>query len=227
MLRLSGPGDPLMQVHRARDARISQDERGQEQTSSPEEVERRAKLAADLVALHESLYVAPFDRGWSHGCVVDTDDPDCRIPYIEIDIDGGFVTFPYSADFEALLPGLKRVIEVFERHGYTAYDRQTDTIVTSSVSFQESGDSFAAIRDAAVGQMRARGETVVGLPTQTRPSGTVAGLVILVVTIAVLVLLQQYYTSQRPPSVIKELNELQDRMKRMTGAPPVPPSNSR
>jgi hypothetical protein len=204
MLRLSGPGDSLTQAHRARDAAILRDQQGQEQTSSPEEVERRAKLAADLVALHGSLYVAPFDRGWSHGCVVTTEEPDCCMPYIEIGVDGAIVNFSYSADPEAVLPGLKRVMEVFERHGYTAYDRHADTIVSLSASFGESGPVFAA----------------------RRSSWATTGFVILVVAIAV-ILIQQYYASQRPPSVTKELHELQDRMKHMTGAPPVPSSNSR
>jgi hypothetical protein len=225
MLRLSGPDDLLTQAHRARDAAIQRDQRGLEQTSSREEEEGRAKLAADLVALHPSLYTAPFDKGMSHGCVVTTDGSDCGIPYIEIGVDSAIVTFPYSADFESLLPGLKRVIEVFERHGYTAYDRQTDTIVSSSASFQESGLSFAATRDEAVEQMLARGETVVGLPTRRRPSWTTTGLVILVVAVAV-VLIQRHYASQRPPSVTKELHDLQDRIKRMTSAPPGPTTES-
>ena len=149
----------------------------------------------------------------------------CGIPYIEIDAGGGIVTFPYSADFGAVLPGLKRVIEVFERHGYTAYDRQTDTIVTSSARFQDSGLSFAATRDSALEQMWEHGETVVGRPTRKSSSWMSAGLVILVVWIAV-VLIQQHDASQRPPSVTKELQELPDRLKRMTGAP-VSPSDSR
>ena len=73
LLRLSGPGDPLTQAHRARDAVHRRYE--QVETSSPEEEADRAKLAADLVALHPSLFAAPFDKGSSHGCVVTTDEP--------------------------------------------------------------------------------------------------------------------------------------------------------
>jgi hypothetical protein len=227
MLRLSGPGDPLTQAHRARDAAILRDQRGLEQTSSPEEEEGRARLAADLVALHPSLFSVPFDKGPSYGCLVTTDDPECRIPDIDIHVDSAIVSFPYSADFDAILPELRRVIEVFKRHGYTAYDRQIDAIVSSSASFQASGSSFTLSRDTALEQMWARGETVVGFPARRRSRSIVGVVIVLLVAVTAAVLIQRHFAAQRPPSVTKELQELQDRMKRMTGAPPVPSSNSR
>jgi hypothetical protein len=229
-LRLSGSGNLLAQVHQARDAAIRlEEEAGSRQEALPEPIpstsaqedERRAKLVADLVALHPSLYSAPFSTGPSYGFVVDTHDPhQCPVPYIAVGpyigmgIDGASTSFPYSADFQLVLPELKRVIEVFERHGYTAYDRQIDAVVTASSSFLDTNSSFVTTRDEVVGQMLARGERVIGYPIQRNPHLAVAGAVIVLAAAIALVLLRQHYATELPPSVKKELRDLQDRTKR-------------
>jgi hypothetical protein len=213
LYRLSGTEDPLAQVHARR-------QRQGEPTPSAEKDRERAKLVTDLLALHPSLFSAPFDKGPSFGCGVDTTDFDCPVPLIEIGIDDAIVTFPYSADFERIRPELKRVIEVFERHGYTAYDRQIDAILTASSSFRESASSFATTRDEALEQMLARGETVIGgtgeligAPSEKKRSWTVIGLVVFLVAAIGVVVTRQQYRSELPPYATKELRDLQERLK--------------
>lgn len=208
MLRLSGPGELLTQALEKRSAEILR----KDPTPSAGEDERRAKLAADLIALHPSLYGEPFDKGPSYGCIVDTKDPECCMPCIEIGIDSAIVNFSYSADFKLVLPELRRVIEVFERHGYTAYDRQTDSILSSSSNFHQAATSFAAKAETVVEQMQARGETVIGSPSRRKSFWIVAGVVIFLLLAIVVVLIQRHYARQTPPSVAKEVRSLQDRM---------------
>jgi hypothetical protein len=212
LYRLSGTEDPLAQVHARR-------QRQGEPTPSADKDRERAKLVTDLLALHPSLFSAPFDKGPSFGCGVDTTDPECCVPLIEIGIDDAIVTFPYSANFERIRPELKRVIEVFERHGYTAYDRQIHAILTASSSFRESASSFATTGHEAVQQMLARGEIVVGgtgeligTPSQKR-SWTYIGLVVFLVAAIGVVVTRQQYRSELPPYATKELRDLQERLK--------------
>jgi hypothetical protein len=137
---------------------------------------------------------------------VDTTDPECCVPLIEIGVDDAIVTFPYSANFERILPELKRMIEVFERHGYTAYDPQIDAILSSSSSFLQSASSFGTTGREAVQQMLARGETVIGgtgeligAPSEKKRSWTVIGFIIfLLAAIGVVVTRQQYATGLPP-----------------------------
>ena len=175
----------------------------------------------DLLALHPSLYSAPFDKGSSFGSVVDTRDYDeCCVPLIYVEIDSAIVTLPYSANFERILPELKRVIGVFERHGYTAYDRQIDAILTSSSNFLQSGSSFATTRDEPVQQMLSRGETVIGgtggligKPTEKKHPWKVIGVVIFLIAAIGVVVVRQQRMSELPPNVRKELQDLPQRMK--------------
>jgi len=215
LYRLSGTGDLLAQVHERR-------LRQEEPTPSVKKDQDRARVINDLLALHPSLFSAPFDKGPSFGSVVDTRDPECCVPLIYIDIDDAFVTFPYSADFERILPELKRVIEVFERHGYTAYDRQIDAILTSSSSFLQSGYSFATTRDEAVQQILSRGETVIGgtggligKPAERKHPWKVIGLVIFLIAAISVVVVRQQRMSELPPNVRKELKDLPQRMKNL------------
>jgi len=135
---------------------------------------------------------------------------------IYLDIDEAMVTFPYSANFERILPELKRVIEVFERHGYTAYDRQIDAILTSSSSLLESASSFATTGAEAVQQMLARGEFVIGgtgAPIEKKHSWTVLGFVVFLVAAIGIVVARQQYLSELPPNPTRELQDLQERLK--------------
>src|SRR5215813_5756903 len=95
MLRLSGVGNILEQAREARQSLMARVERGEEgPRPSPEEDDRRAKLAADLVALHPSLRIDPFDQG---GCAIYSEDPDCAVPNIFIEIEVASVSFSYSS----------------------------------------------------------------------------------------------------------------------------------
>jgi len=159
MPRLSGMGDPRAQAREARQALTARIERGEGPRSSAEEDHRRAKLAADLVALHPSLRIDPYDQGMSDGCAIYSEDPDCAVPGIFIEIECATVSFSYSSDHRRIFPELRRVIAVFERHGYVAYDPQTDRLLSSSA--EPSASSFVATRSAVVASMEARGETVI------------------------------------------------------------------
>jgi hypothetical protein len=220
MMRLSQPGDLLAQAHRVRKEEIRRDEEGVDAVPSPEKDESRAKLVADLIALHPSLYSEPHQDGPSYGCEILTDDHECCVPYIVIRIDDALVSFSYAADFELVLPELKRVIGVFERHGYTAYDPQTDSIVTSGSTFRENAASFAATRDSVVRQLQARGEIVLGYPTPRKRFWTGAAVTILLL-VAAAVLIRQHYASQTPPGpsplqkASKEPKDLLDRQERL------------
>ena len=109
-----------------------------------------------------------------------------------------------------MLPELKPVIEVFERHGYTAYDRQIDAVLTPSSSFLESASSFVTTATEAVRQMQARGEIVIGYPREKMVSRTIAGMVLFIIASIVIVLLRQQ--AELPPNMKKELRDLQERI---------------
>jgi hypothetical protein len=213
LYRLSGTADLLAQARARREG-------PEEQTPSVEKDRERAKLVADLLALDPSLYSRPSHKGPSFGLGIYTTDLECPVPLIEIDIDDAIVTFPYSADFERIRPELTRVIKVFERHGYTAYDPQIDAILTSSSSFLESASSFATTGHDAVRHMQARGETVIGrtgqltgAPSQKKRSLTLLGLVVFVLAAIGVVVTRQQYASGLPPYATKELRDLQERLK--------------
>jgi len=180
MLRLSGTGEPLKQARELIEALTRRDERGEGSTPSAEEDSRRAKLTADLVALHPSLRMDPDNGGFSYGCVVYCEDPDCAVPDIFIGIEQATVSFSYSADHSRIFPELQRVIAVFERHGYVTYDCQTDRLLSSSA--EPSASSFLATRSAVIGSMEARGETVIGWSPPNSRRGTdtlLVGIVVL------------------------------------------------
>ena len=223
LYRLSGTADRLAQARERRETR---------EEPSAEKDRDRGKLVSDLLTLHPSLFSAPFDKGPSFGCAVDTGDPECCVPLIEIGIDDAIVTFPYSADFERIRPELKRVIEVFERHGYTAYDPQIDAILSSSSNFLQSASSFATTGREAVQHMLARGETVIGgtgeligAASKKKRSWAFIGLVVFVLAAIGVVVTQQQYASGLPPHATKELRDLQQRLKNPGASHPESPPN--
>jgi len=182
ILRLSGTGDPLKEAREVREALTTRYEQGLGPKPNAEEDDRRAKLTADLVALHPSLRIDPFDRGLSYGCVVYSEDPDCAVPDIFVGIEDATVSFSYSADHSRIFPELRRVIAVFEQHGYVAYDPQTDRLLSSSA--EPSASSFLATRSAVIASMEARGETVIGWSpmapnSRRRTHSFLAGIVVL------------------------------------------------
>jgi hypothetical protein len=59
LYRLSGTDDRLAQARERRETR---------EEPSAEKDQDRAKLVTDLLALHPSLFSAPFDKGPSFGC---------------------------------------------------------------------------------------------------------------------------------------------------------------
>lgn len=214
LVRLAGDGDRLAEARRAREAVLLGEQRGEEPEPSREKDERRARLAADLAALDPSLYVEPSARGPSYGCSIVTDDPDCPMPSIDIGVDEAIVTFPYSVDFGRIAPRLRRVLAVFESHGYVAYDRQSDSIVTSASDFEAQAASFQATKDSAIGEMQARGETVLDAPAPAKHFWTGRKLAVFLVLMIAIVLVQRYLQEERPAQVTEELRKLQDRLNR-------------
>lgn len=207
MLRLSTTGDVLQR------ARSLFREREKEAEPAPENYDWRKGLAADLVALHPSLRMEPFDKGFPYGCVIDTDDPSCHVPYIEIGIDGGLVNFPYSANVDAVFTELQRVIAVFERHGCVAYDPQGDCVLTSAAPADPS--SFQATKNSVLEQLSQHGEHVIGFSSPQPRSRKVIGILVFVVLAGTLIALQ-IYRSQTGPRLSD--NDLK-RIHRIIGSP--------
>ena len=228
MLRLSGTGEPLKQARELIEALTRRDERGEGSTPSAEEDSRRAKLTADLVALHPSLRMDPDNGGFSYGCVVYCEDPDCAVPDIFIGIEQATVSFSYSADHSRIFPELQRVIAVFERHGYVTYDCQTDRLLSSSA--EPSASSFLATRSAVIASMEARGETVIGWSpmapnSRRRTHSFLAGIVVLLLGSLAVLAIKEVVFRPRGELILRSERarlppELSDRINRAQQVPP-------
>ena len=163
--------------------------------------------------MHPSLRVEPFDAGFSHGCSLGTDDRDCPVPYIDVGIGSGMVSFSYSADPKVAFAEALRAIAIFERHGYTAYDPQTDSLISAKAGAAHGQASFVATRDAVVRQMQERGETVLGFPERKRIAPQyVVGLVLFVIVAVTLLVVRHYYVGERSPELTQRLREAQERL---------------
>lgn len=174
LLRLSGTGDRLAQARALTKALFDKEERGERPMPSAEEDLRRTALAADLVALHPSLRMEPSPNGFSDGCVIDSDDPDCDIPAIEIGIDKALITFSYAADAPRIFAALQPVIAVFERHGYVAYDPQSDSLLSGQVT--PSAASFLRTKSQIFQQLEAQADFLIGGATKHPLRGFVIAL---------------------------------------------------
>jgi hypothetical protein len=174
MLRLSGTGDLLVQARALTEELFLKEERGERPTPSAEDDLRRTALAADLVALHPSLRMEPSPQGFSHGCAIDTDDPDCEIPAIEIGIDTALVSFSYSADADRIFAALQPIIAVFARHGYVAYDPQSDSLLPAHAT--PSAASFLRTRSQVFQQLEAQADFLIGGATNNPLRGIVIAL---------------------------------------------------
>lgn len=162
-LRIPGIKDPLEEVEEVLEERGEQEERSEEPTPSEAEDQRRQKLVDDLLALSPALRMEPYDGGFSYGCVITTDDESCPIPEIYIDIDSAFTSFSYSADFELMFDGIGKLLPVFYRHGYVAYDPQSETILEPDDDLTASTNTATATREAVADMLEQRGEIVLGL----------------------------------------------------------------
>jgi hypothetical protein len=119
--------------------------------------EKRKALVADLLLLHPSLRMEPHYRhGFSYGCWVGSREGDCPYPDIEIGVRQAFVPVSYAND-PHLLELVDAICAVFARHGYFAYDPQTDALW----SMPDAMRRFECTRDAVVQKIGDLGETVV------------------------------------------------------------------
>lgn len=224
MLRLSGTGDPVARAQRAVDEQAEREELGEQPVPSAEEDDRRRRLAADLTALHPALRMSPFDRGFAYGCAIDSDDPGCFVPYIEIGIEDALVTFSYSADGRRIFPELARVVDVFACHGYVAYDPQTEAILGAPGSITHSAGTFVSSRDALIKQLEDRGEIVIGSGSERKTSSTLFRIVLIGIVLFAVLAVREYY---KQPPVKLDLNlrnrippEIAERIKRSAQTEP-------
>ncbi len=92
----------------------------------------RLALVEDLKALHPAIQVQNSQKGFSHGCWLESGEVDCGIPYVEIGVSTGFMSGPYFRESNQIFLRFQRVLEIFEKHGYVAYDPQLDEILSAS-----------------------------------------------------------------------------------------------
>jgi hypothetical protein len=110
------------------------------------------------------------------------------------------VSFSYSADPKVAFAEALRAVAIFERHGYTAYDPQTDSLVSAKEGVALGQASFAATRDAVVRQMQERGETVLGFPERKKIAPEhVVGFVLFVIVAVTLLVIRHYCAVRGSP----------------------------
>lgn len=105
----------------------------EKKTQPSEEKDRiRQALVDALLALHPSLEIKNDKRGFAYGCWIGNYKVDCGVPDIDIGISTAFLALPYSANSANIFSVVQQLLEIFERHGYLAYDPQLDRLMFSS-----------------------------------------------------------------------------------------------
>jgi len=211
-LRLSGTGDLAEEAKKIREANAMLEENGEGPKPDRGEDERRHALITDLLTLSPSLRMEPYDKGFSYGCVVTADGSGCHIPDIYIGIGSGFITFPYSADFDNIFPEVRRVVAVFAKHGYVAYDPQTETLLTSPEDFGQSASAAQSTRDTLLRTLQERGEIVIGSEQRTTWSFARIGVILLVVVGLASAAVKFYLSNQTPRIEIRDLRAERQRI---------------
>ena len=149
---------------RARELAESEFDEETESPPSTEATARRRALIDDLLKLHPSLRYFP-DHDEAHGGYVDVDEVEGPIPPIHLGIDSGMVAVPNEAGATAL-QSILPVIDVFARHGYVAYDEQTDSLIDHAEDLTSALARFTGASVGVVNELRPRGETAI---EPTRP----------------------------------------------------------
>ena len=154
-VRPSGGADVLAEVRTLADSEFDE-----ETESEPsEDADRRRKtLVNELLALHPSLTMESDD--FSTGCWVGSDADECPLPSIEVGVDSGMVSLPYSTNTEEGFSAIEPIVTVFARHGYAAYDPQTDSLI--DLRYMEAAKTqHAETAEAVVSQLQSHGESVI------------------------------------------------------------------
>lgn len=150
----AAPGtDALAEVRRR--SQLEDPESDEPAPSEADHVRRRA-LVADLLALHPTLRMVPNPKlGFERGCSIGGDDG-CPFPDIHLGVWEADVCVPYS-NHPSVLHSLDALCAVFARHGYIAYDPQTDDLFSVEEAIRQFGGTQAAVREA----LTARGEKII------------------------------------------------------------------
>ena len=127
----------------------------------PKEQSRRQRVVDELLAFHPTLKCEPDDRGFAYGCSVWSEDDECEMMPVDFGVDKAFVSFSYSADPEFIFELLNRIIAVFERHGYAAFDGQVDDVITADGSLVQSAGEFTRTFHTVVSHIEGMGETII------------------------------------------------------------------
>jgi hypothetical protein len=124
---------------------------------SDHEDQHRLALVNNLRQLHSSLKMVPGVRGFSQGCWIESTDSNFWFPYLDIGIGRGFMSFSYSAP-ASIFQTVFQIIAVFEKHGYFAWDPQTDSRVSSTDVLTQSRDRFEQTRGRVIDWIQSQGE---------------------------------------------------------------------
>lgn len=95
---------------------------------SKEADERRRRLVEDLLKLDPALRYFPDGEGGTGG-YIDVDAVDGPFPPIHLEVDAGMVTVTSSSFRGTAVQSILPIARVFARHGYVAYDPQTDSLL--------------------------------------------------------------------------------------------------
>lgn len=118
-----------------------------------------AAVVADLLALDPYLKSGDSENNRSPGMWISSDDDNCRIPDIDVGYESSSTWFSYSSSSD-IFDQIQRVIAVFDRHGYVAYDFQTDDIISPDET-EDLGAGFDNTKRRVVTELESRGEIVI------------------------------------------------------------------
>lgn len=152
---LAGDRDPLSQ---GRDVWTER----KEPAPNPEEEARRRVLVEDLLTLHPTLVMTPDERGFSHGCWVGSDDSECDILTVRLNVDRAYVSFSYFDNPDRTFPSVQKIVRVFERHGWAAYDPQRESLISADDEIGGQVSRFVrGTRDVVVDAIERSGREIV------------------------------------------------------------------
>jgi hypothetical protein len=119
------------------------------------------RLVADLLKLDPFLRMKPDRRGLAYGCWVGSESGEGDIPGIDLGVNDAFVSFSYSADEDFVGTAMNRIMKLFNRHGYLAYDHQRDCLLSTKGDAQAGVKKLHEIRDRVLDDLEALGETII------------------------------------------------------------------
>ncbi len=162
---LEADRDPLAQ---GRDVHVEREG----PSPNPEEEARRRLVVEDLLTLHPTLVMWPDERGFAYGCCVSSDDRACDILTVRLRVDRALVSFSYFDDPDRTFPSVQRIIRVFERHGWAAYDAQRDGLIAADDEIGGQVSKFVrGTRDVVVVAIEGSGKVIVAPDLECQQNG--------------------------------------------------------